>query len=226
MKNIAIITARGGSKRIPKKNIKNFCGKPVIIYSIEAALKSKLFDEVMVSTDDKEIAEISIENGAKVPFYRSKETSNDFATTRDVLVEVINEYKNRGMNFDNMCCIYPVAPFISEEKIIESYYLLIENKADSVLPMVNFSVPPQTGFYIRDNRVVPYNSAFAKVNTQDIEKIYYDPGQFYWHKISTFFNNDSTLTKIPFVISELEAQDVDNEIDWIMAELKYNYLNR
>lgn len=226
MKNIAIITARGGSKRIPKKNIKLFCGKPVISYSIEAAINSKLFDEIMVSTDDKEIAKISLEYGAKVPFYRSEETSNDTATTRDVLVEVISEYKNRGIQFDNMCCIYPVAPFVTKEKLINSYNVLVSNNADSVLPMVSFSVPPQTGFYIRNNEVIPCNKEFTNVRTQDIEEIYYDPGQFYWHKISSFFNEQSSLKQMPFIISELEAQDVDNEIDWIMAELKYNYLNK
>lgn len=105
MKKIAIITARGGSKRIPRKNIKDFCGKPIIAYSIEAALESNIFDEVMVSTDDKEIAEVAIKYGAKVPFLRSHENSNDYATTADVLIEVLDKYEQMGKTFDSLCCI-------------------------------------------------------------------------------------------------------------------------
>ena len=116
-KTVAIITARGGSKRIPHKNIKEFCGKPIIAYSIEAAINSGMFDEVMVSTDSQEIADIAMQYGAKVPFLRSEATSNDFATTRDVLMEVLNEYKKRGEQFEVMCCIYPTAPFITDIKL-------------------------------------------------------------------------------------------------------------
>ena len=111
MKNIAIIPARGGSKRIPRKNIKSFMGKPIIAYSIEAALQSGLFEEVMVSTDDDEIARIARECGAKVPFMRSAETSNDYAGTADVILEVVKMYEMLGNKFDTVCCIYPTAPF-------------------------------------------------------------------------------------------------------------------
>lgn len=123
-KIIAIITARGGSKRIPRKNIKEFCGKPIIEYSIEAALKSNIFDEVMVSTDDSEIAQIAINAGAKVPFFRSEATSNDFSTTRDVLIEVLTEYEKRGRTFDYMVCLYPTNPFITAQKLIEAFDIL------------------------------------------------------------------------------------------------------
>ena len=135
MSCLAIITARGGSKRIPKKNIKDFCGKPIIAYSIEAAISSKLFDEVMVSTDDEEIAEIAKLYGAKVPFFRSEKNSDDFATTADVLDEVINKYKNElNKKYDYICCIYPTAPFITANKLKEVYNLLILKKADTVIP--------------------------------------------------------------------------------------------
>ena len=120
MKNIAIITARGGSKRIPGKNIKTFCGKPIIAYSIEAALGSGIFDEVMVSTDDRNIAEISERYGAKVPFLRSEKTSGDYATTNDVLMEVLEEYDKRGKKFDTGCCLYPTAPFVTADILRES----------------------------------------------------------------------------------------------------------
>ena len=121
--NIAIITARGGSKRIPHKNIKNFCGRPIIEYSIEAAKEAGIFDIVMVSTDDKMIAEISTNAGAEVPFMRSMETSNDYATTADVIKEVLETYKGMGTNFDNVCCIYPTAPFVNGEKLKKSRIL-------------------------------------------------------------------------------------------------------
>ena len=116
MKTVAIITARGGSKRIPGKNIREFLGKPILAYSIEAALASGQFDEVMVSTDDRQIADIAAAYGAAVPFYRSEKTSGDFATTTDVLLEVLEEYDRRGVHFEAACCIYPTAPFVTGDK--------------------------------------------------------------------------------------------------------------
>ena len=154
MNNLAIITARGGSKRIPKKNIREFCGKPIIAYSILAALESKLFSEVMVSTDDLEIAEIAKQYGANVPFLRSEKTSDDFATTRDVLVEVLTEYEKRGQVFDHMCCIYPTAPFVTAQKLKVAYDTMIEHDADDISPMVRYSYPPQRSFYIRDGHKI------------------------------------------------------------------------
>ena len=160
---IAIITARGGSKRIPKKNIKEFCGKPIIAYSIEAAFASKIFTEVMVSTDDPEIADIAIQYGAKVPFLRSNETSDDFSTTRDVLDEVIATYKTKlKRRFDYVCCIYPTAPFVSAKKLREAYDMLKDCKTDQVIPVVQFSFPPQRGFII--DSAEPYGINGLKIN--------------------------------------------------------------
>ena len=150
MKSIAIITARGGSKRIPGKNIKPFLGKPIIAYSIEAALKSGLFDEVMVSTDSEEIADIARAYGANVPFMRSEATSNDYAGTGDVLREVLSEYEKRGQVFDRMCCIYPTAPFVTAEKLRAAAATFENSGADSLTPVVQFSYPPQRAFVIRD----------------------------------------------------------------------------
>jgi len=141
LKNIAIIPARGGSKRIPRKNIKNFLGKPIIAYSIEAALESKLFDEVMVSTDDKEIAETAIKYGAQVPFLRSDNNADDYATLADVLIEVINEYKSKDTSIDNICCILPTAPFVTSNRLIEAFNLFTKNKFDSLFPVLEFSYP-------------------------------------------------------------------------------------
>ena len=142
-KAVAIITARGGSKRIPHKNIKEFCGKPILAYSIEAALASGVFDRVMVSTDDEEIAEVARKYGAEVPFMRSEKTANDYATTKDVLEEVLAEYEKRGEHFDTLCCIYPTAPFITPDRLAEAMHLLEEKKGDTLLPVVRFSFPPQ-----------------------------------------------------------------------------------
>ena len=137
MSRLAIITARGGSKRIPKKNIRDFCGKPILAYSIEAALSSRLFDHVMVSTDDTEIAEIAKKYGAEVPFFRSEATSGDFATTNDVLAEVLAEYEKRDMHFDVACCIYPTAPFVTEEKLKAAVEQLEASDAAGVVDKLN-----------------------------------------------------------------------------------------
>ena len=135
-RNIAIITARGGSKRIPKKNIKEFCGKPIISYSIKQAIESNIFDEVMVSTDDEEIAEIAKKYGASVPFMRSKKNANDYATTEDVIIEVVQEYKKLKKNYTYACCIYPTAPFIKSDMLIEAMEKMYEYNAAGGGPRV------------------------------------------------------------------------------------------
>ena len=141
MKSLAIITARGGSKRIPRKNIKEFCSKPIIAYSIKAAIDSGVFDEVMISTEDEEIARISERYGAKIPFFRSEKTASDYATTTDVLMEVLDEYEKRGMHYDMACRIYPTAPFITADRLKEAVEMLRESEADTLIPVVGFSYP-------------------------------------------------------------------------------------
>lgn len=221
MRNIAVITARGGSKRIPKKNIKDFCGKPIIAYSIEAAIKSGLFDEVMVSTDSEEIAEIARQYGASVPFMRSEATSNDFAGTGDVLNEVINEYKKLGKEFDIMCCIYPTAPFVTAEKLQHAYDLLISNDADRISPMVQFSFPPQRGYYIRESELVAVDPKSLPCRSQDLEPIYHDCGQFYFYRMSAWGKPGKC---IPMELPDSEVQDIDNFEDWKIAEMKYRLM--
>jgi len=152
-KTIAIITARGGSKRIPRKNIKDFCGEPIINYSIKAAINSGIFDEIMVSTDDDEIAEISKKAGANVPFMRSEATSNDTAATHDVLLKVFSKYKELGKEFKYACCIYPKAPFITPQKLKLGLETLIKNKAAAVNPVIKFSYPPQRCLIIENNEL-------------------------------------------------------------------------
>ena len=219
MSCLAIITARGGSKRIPKKNIKEFCGKPIIAYSIEAALDSGIFDEVMVSTDSEEIASIAVQFGAKVPFMRSAETSNDFATTNDVLIEVINEYKSRGSNFDSICCIYPTAPFITPAKLIEGFELM-QNGAVSVMPVVKFSFPPQRGLVFRDGILDYREKENSLLRSQDLEPIYHDAGQFYFYRLdenSKFVDGNYSA----IILEDYDVQDIDTESDWMIAEAKF-----
>ena len=226
MKALALITARGGSKRIPRKNIKDFNGKPIIAYSIEAALDSGVFDEVMVSTDDEEIAEISRSYGAQVPFLRSEKTSNDFATTSDVINEVISEYEKRGQKFDIITCIYPTAPFITSEKLKKAVEDLESSDADSLIPVVRFSYPPQRAMEIQDGRLVFRQPENLTARSQDLTPHYHDAGQFYVTRTESFLRTNSLLmgSIIPLELSELEVQDIDNEVDWKLAELKYNLM--
>ncbi len=222
MKNIAIITARGGSKRIPKKNIKSFCGKPIIAYSIEAALKSGLFSEVMVSTDSEEIAEIAREYGAKVPFLRSEATSNDFATTRDVLIEVLDRYGELGEKFDIMTCIYPTAPFVTAEKLQKAVELLASSDADAVMPVVAYSFPPQRAMVVRDGCLEYQYPEHKNTRSQDLEPIYHDCGQFYVYRADVYAGEIQGSGKVlPIEMPEAETQDIDNLSDWMIAEIKY-----
>lgn len=223
-KRIAIITARGGSKRIPKKNIKDFCGKPIIAYSIEAAISSELFDEVMVSTDSEEIAEIAKKYGASVPFMRSAETSNDYATTNDVLIEVFNEYKKRGQEFDIAVCIYPTAPFVTADKLKRAIDMVEKDGADAVTPVVQFSFPPQRAFIIRDNALEYQYPENASARSQDLEPIYHDCGQFYVMKPKNVMDGIIIKKTTPIIMPESEVQDIDTVEDWKIAEMKYQIM--
>ena len=226
MANLCIIPARGGSKRIPKKNIKLFLGKPIIAYSIKAALNSKLFDEVMVSTDDKEIAKIAIQYGAKVPFMRSEKTANDFATTFDVIFEVLKDYDLLNKKFNYSCCIYPCAPFVTKEKLTASFEILQQNNFDSVFPIIPFGFPIQRALKQKDLKVSFFYPEFEVTRSQDLEKSFHDAGQFYWLKTSTCLKKNKIVTNNSgsIILSELEGQDIDNEVDWKLAELKYEIL--
>ena len=223
MRAIAIITARGGSKRIPRKNIRDFCGNPIISYAIDAAINSNIFAEVMVSTDDNEIAKIALENGAQVPFYRSSRNSDDYSTTADVLIEVLSEYEKKGLKFDYLCCIYPTAPFVTSEKLKLAFEKMINEKAEAIIPVVKFSYPPQRAFIIKDDKLIYKYPENVFKRSQDLESLYHDAGQFYFIKVETFMKNKTLVCKntIPLIVDELSVQDIDTEEDWKMAELKY-----
>lgn len=223
MGSIAIITARGGSKRIPNKNKRDFLGKPIMCYSIEAALSSGLFEEVMVSTDDEEIAQIARDTGANVPFMRSAATANDFATTDDVLMEVLAEYEKRGQIFEYMACIYPTAPFVTAEKLQEAFRILKEQNASGVMPVVQFSFPPQRGMAVRGGRLEYCYPENAMKRSQDLEPVYHDCGQFYFYRTKEFLACQGNPEEgyVPIVMPETQVQDIDNPDDWEIAELKY-----
>ena len=221
MNNLAIITARGGSKRIPKKNIKEFCGKPIIAYSIEAALQSEIFDEVMVSTDSDEIAEVARNDGASVPFMRSEAASNDFATTADVLNEVLDEYEKRGYTFEYFACIYPTAPFVTGEKLKRAFNIICNSDADSVRTVVQYSYPPQRAFVCRDGFLTYQYPQFYRSRSQDLEPVYHDCGQLYVFRSSSFREFGDAGKMLPLIVPEEETQDIDTYSDWNLAEIKY-----
>ena len=227
MGNICIIPARGGSKRIPRKNIKEFLGKPIIAYSIKAAIDSGLFDEVMVSTDDLEIANIAKKYGAKVPFMRSATNSDDFATTIEVVNEVVKFYKSSNKFFNYVCCIYPTAPFVTEQKLDKTLGLIKNSDLDTVLPVIRYSFPIQRAMRVFQKdliRMVQPN--YINTRSQDLEPTYHDAGQFYWLKTNeALLKNKLWTDKTGFIeVNELEAQDIDTETDWKIAELKYQIM--
>jgi len=224
MKTVAIIPARGGSKRIPRKNIRSFCGRPIIHYPITIALECGLFDEVMVSTDDQEIADVAIQGGAQVPFLRSAATSNDTTVTADVISEVLQSYQTHGVEFDRLCCIYPVTPLLQTKHLREAAALLQSENVESVQPVVRFGFPPQRAVRILpDGRVSWIFPEHALTRSQDLEAQYHDVGQFYWWKTVHFLKQKLLVGENSFAyeMSELDIQDIDNEVDWQLAEQKY-----
>lgn len=226
---LAIITARGGSKRIPRKNIRPFCGKPIIAYSIQTALESGCFDEVMVSTEDEEIAEISKKYGAKIPFMRSQYTASDKSTTAEVIFEVSQQYKNRNQNFDYICCLYPTAPFITTEILQESFSKLTENpNCHSVFPVARFSYPIQRALGKTNGKLYFREPEHELTFSQNLEPFFHDVGQFYWLRTKSFLESPRLVHAETFGIEipPWQMQDIDHEEDWLLAEIKFQYLKQ
>ena len=221
MSIVAIITARGGSKRIPHKNIKNFLGKPILAYPIEAALRSEIFDEIMVSTDDSQIAEIAENLGVQVPFMRSAKTSDDFSTTFDVVDEVLTEYSVRGKNFDELCCIYPCSPFLTSKMLREAYEKMQDY--DAVMPVCRYPTPIEWAMKIESELLRSIDPKALNLRSQDISPKYYDVGMFYFCKVKKLYEYRSLFPEktAPYIVPEIKAQDIDDLEDWKMAELKY-----
>ncbi|MBR1734228.1 MAG: pseudaminic acid cytidylyltransferase [Alphaproteobacteria bacterium] len=224
MSSIAIITARGGSKRISRKNIKNFLGKPMIAYAIDAARQSKIFDTVMVSTEDREISEVAKQYGAEVPFMRSEKNASDFATTFDVIDEVISEYKKQNKYFDALCCIYPCVPFLKSDTLKLAYEKMRD--FDAVVPVCKYPVPIEWAMNIKGGALTPNNRDAQNIRSQDLEPKYFDVGMFYFCKTEKMYEYNSLVAgkTAAYIIDGMECQDIDTIEDWKLAELKYKML--
>lgn len=228
MRCLAIIPARGGSKRIPHKNIKMFLNKPILSYPVQMALESGFFDEVMVSTDDPEIAKSAVKLGAKVPFMRSLANADDFATTVDVILEVVNKYQEQGEYFNYICCLYPTAPFVTTHQLERAFMSMKEQDYDSVLPVMKFGYPIQRALKLNDGKISLFQPEHLNSRSQDLEMAYHDCGQFYWLNTDRFLAKKRLWTDNTgaIVLEEMEAHDIDTEEDWKVAEFKYKMINR
>ena len=229
--NLCVIPARGGSKRIPKKNIKNFCGKPIIAWSIEQAIKSKCFDKIIVSTDDKDIAKIAKSYGAEIPFVRPKKLSDDFTGTTPVIAHAIKWYIKKNYNPSYVCCIYAAAPFISLSDLKKGLEILKKNRCDYVFPIINYSYPIQRSFKIKkNNRLKMFNPEYFNYRSQDLEEAFHDAGQFYWGKKNSWLQNRVIVSEraSPIILPRSRALDIDTMEDWKIAEtmFKTNYEKR
>ncbi len=227
-KSIAIIPARGGSKRIPRKNIKMFHGKPLIAYSIQAAMESNLFDKIIVTTDDEEIADIAKEYGATVPFIRPKELSDDFTGTTDVINHALQWLSDHGEKYDYVCTIYATAPLLRSQYIVEGFEKLQHSDAVNAFSCTSMPFPVQRTFKITtDERCEMFWPENYMKRSQDLEEAYQDAGQFYWTRLNQksdeiLFGKDS----IPIVLPRYLVQDIDTLEDWEQAELLYEILHK
>ena len=224
---VAIIPARGGSKRIPRKNIKAFHGKPMIAYSIEAALLSGCFDKVIVSTDDVEIAEVSRNHGALVPFLRPTEISDDYSTTMDVMEHAIRWCQSEGWDLEAICCLYATAPFVLPNDLNRGYQLLQDSDVQFTFSATTFPFPIQRALKLDKNSSV---SMFApeneQIRSQDLEEAYHDAGQFYWGRKNAFLNKLSIFSphSKAVLLPRCRVQDIDTQEDWELAEALYSAL--
>lgn len=227
MKNVAIIPARGGSKRIPRKNIKIFHGKPMIAYSISVANESGLFDRVIVSTDDEEIAEVSIRYGAEVPFMRPKELADDFTGTNTVVKHALEWLSNNDYIAHYACCIYATAPFIQIKYLQAGYEKLVSSGKEYVFSVTTFPFPIQRAIRVNTkDEIEPFFAKHISSRSQDLEEVYHDAGQFYWGRAKSFLENIDLYTSdsMPIVLPRYLVQDIDTPEDWKMAELMHTNL--
>jgi pseudaminic acid cytidylyltransferase len=227
--NICVIPARGGSKRIPRKNIKEFNGKPIIAYSIEAALKSNCFDQVIVSTDDDEIVEVARKYGAQVPFVRPDELSNDYVGTIPVIKHAIEWMEDNENPVENVCCLYATSPFIQSQTISKAFQQLKDLRADYCFSVTRFAFPIQRAVKIvQDNKVNMFYPEHFNIRSQDLEEAYHDAGQFYWGKAQAFKDELPIFSEVatPYILPRYLVQDIDTLEDWIRAEAMYKVLQK
>ena len=225
---LAVIPARGGSKRIPGKNIRLFCGKPIIAYSIAAAIESELFDKVIVSTDDKRIAEVALRNGAEVPFMRLAELADDHTGTNAVVRHAIEWFEQSGQAVELACCIYATAPFVSVEDLRKAHDRLLETGKLFAFSVTSFAFPVQRALRItEDQGVEPIWPRFALSRSQDLEEAWHDAGQFYWGTAQAFLDDHPVFAahSVPIVLPRYRVQDIDTEEDWRRAEMMFTIQN-
>lgn len=224
---IALIPARGGSKRIPKKNIKEFCGQPMIAYSIKAAKEANCFDHIIVSTDCEEIAKVAKEYGAEVPFIRPDDLSDDYATTMDVIKHCVQYYENKGETIESLCCLYATAPFVRPADLLKGLELLQADNVQYAFSATAFSFPIQRAFYLDEKRQINmFEPEHLLTRSQDLEEAYHDAGQFYWCKLDAIKNN------LPFfaphsaaiLLDRDRVQDIDTPADWDFAQKLFQLL--
>lgn len=218
---IAIIPARGGSKRIPRKNIKPFCGKPMIAWSIEAALQSACFDQVIVTTDDAEIAEVARQYGATVPFMRPAELSDDHTGTIPVIRHAIEWCNHQGQSVEQACCLYATAPFVSAEDLRRGLDMLQGNACDYAFSVTSYAFPIQRAIrFSEQGRVAMFNPEHFNTRSQDLEEAYHDAGQFYWGRADAWLQGKMIFSpdSLPVLLPRHRVQDIDTPEDWLRAE--------
>ncbi len=225
--NICVIPARGGSKRILKKNIKNFLGKPIIAYSIEAALNSQLFDKVIVSTDDESIAKVAKEYGAEIPFVRPKKLSDDFTNTNDVVKHAINWFLEQDIEINYVCCIYATAPFVKVTYLRQGLELLSNSNQLFSFSVTSFPFPVQRAIKINNDKISMFYPEYTLSRSQDLDEAYHDAGQFYWGRPQAFLDEVDMFSEdsIPVVLPRYLVQDIDTLEDWKGAELMYKTIS-
>jgi N-acylneuraminate cytidylyltransferase len=225
---LAVIPARGGSKRIPRKNIKLFCGKPMLVWSVEAALQSGCFDKVIVSTDDVEVAEVALQYGAQVPFMRPKTLSDDHTGTTAVIAHAINWFTEQSQKPDKVCCLYATSPFVSPVDLSHGLMVLTDTGADYAFSVTNYAFPIQRAIRITDSdRVAMFNPIHFNTRSQDLEEAYHDAGQFYWGQADAWLQNKMIFGagSVPVKLSRYRVQDIDTPEDWLQAELLFKVIN-
>lgn len=224
-KRLAIIPARGGSKRIPRKNIKSFVGRPIISYPIAAAIKANCFDEIMVSSDDPEILAVARGLGANTPFVRSRDASSDEATTADVIKEVLSEYEKVGRRFDEVCCLYPTAAFVTPSLLADSLNRMITSHAEACIPILPYTYNIQRALGIKKGHLAYLFPEHELTRSQDLEPSYHDAGQFYWLKTEAFKRDVKIFLPktVGYPLPSIAAHDIDTLEDWDIAEFKYAY---
>jgi len=217
---VAVIPARGGSKRIPRKNIRNFCGKPMLAWSIEAALKSGCIDRVIVSTDDPEIASIAREHGADVPFMRPANLADDYAGTTAVVQHAVQWLISRGVDVSETCCLYATAPFVTAEDLRRGLDLLVQSGASYAFSVTTYSFPIQRALKLTEaGRIAMFHSEHADTRSQDLEEAYHDAGQFYWGTRQAWLAAAAIYAdhSVPVMLPRYRVQDIDTPEDWERA---------